>query len=135
MSKMIYALILVFAVTLAITIGLRMGPEAMTVAIGVVFGVALGLSVSLLIASFARHDEPAPPRATIVRSSPRERVSTPQMPQQPQSPVIIVNPASATPPGWPPYSPTMLPGIPPPQATHRRGARVVGEEAEEEKDG
>jgi len=130
---MIYALILVFAVTLAITIGLRMGPEAMTVAIGVVFGAALGLLVSLLIASFARHGDPAPPRATVVRASPREMVPTPQMPQQPQAPVIIVNPASATPPGWPSYAPNMLPGIPPPQGNPRRGARVIGEEAEEEK--
>ncbi len=131
---MIYALILVFAVTLAITIGLRMGPEAMTVAIGVVFGAALGLPISLLVASFARHDDPAPPRATVARASPREMAPSPQMPQQPQAPVIIVNPASATPPAWPPYGPNTLLGIPPPQTIHRRGARVVGEEAEEEKD-
>ncbi|MCC7355391.1 MAG: hypothetical protein IT330_16750, partial [Anaerolineae bacterium] len=105
MSKTVYALILVFAITLAITIGLRMSTEALTVAIGVVFGAALGLPLSLLIASFARHDEPAPPRTTVVREAPRELAPFHQMPQQPQAPVIIVNPASGTPPGWPPYGP------------------------------
>ena len=137
MNKLASALVLVFALTLAATIGLRMNSEAMTVAIGVVFGAAVGLPASLLIASFIRADQPAPARATVVREAPRETAPMhqmmPQMQQQPQPPVIIVNPASSMQPGWPPYGMNMPPAIPPPNAKPRRSARVVGEESEEEK--
>lgn len=125
--------LLAFAVTLAVVIGLRMSAEAMAIVIGVIFGLAAGLPASLLLASFARREEPAAasPRASVVREVPRE--AFPASPLQSQPPVIIVNPPSPGASGWPPYSMNAWPAIPPVAASPRREARVIGEEAEEER--
>jgi hypothetical protein len=136
MHKLAYAILLAFTVTLAATIGLRMSAEAMAVAIGVIFGIAAGLPTSLLLASFARRDEPVRARTTVVREAPRE-VGPPFQPQQAQPqpqqpPIIVVTPSANAPSLWPPYGMNMPPSIPPPQANPHRGPRVVGDAAEEE---
>ena len=132
MQRSLFIALLAFVVTLAVIIGFRMSAEAMAVVIGVIFGLAAGLSASLLIASFTYREEPLVVHS---RADRREvsREPGPVASPYPQAPVIIVNPSPSGASGWLPYGQGALPAIPPAATSPRRGPRVIGEEAEEER--
>jgi len=119
-QRVLFFVLLVFAITLAIVVGWRMSAEAMAVVIGVIAGVAASIPTSIIIIWFTLRGKPlAPP------PSPRRE------PESDQSRIIVVN---ATSPPAPRYSNSTLPSPYPegdPQRPQRRFTIIGGSEEEE----
>jgi len=117
MRRLVYGLLLVFAVTLAWVIGSRMSTEAMAVLVGVVVGVVAGIPMSLLIMMALNRPRPSE------REDPFPNV--PQSNRHGSYPPVVVIQGGLAQPGnaLNPYYPVHAPDL----QTPTRSFRLVGD--------
>jgi hypothetical protein len=119
-QRVLFFVLIVFAITLAIVVGWRMSSEAMAVVIGVIAGVAASIPTSIIIIWITLRGKPSAPPPIPRREA-----------ESDQSRIIVVN---ATSPPAPRYSNSTLPSPYPegdPQRPTRRFTIIGGSEEEE----
>lgn len=120
-QRVLFFVLIAFAITLAIVVGWRMSAEAMAVVIGVIAGVAASIPTSIIIIWFTLRGKPSAPLPPARRE-----------PENADPRIIVVN---ATPPNTPRYPPTLTststayPNVEP-QRPQRRFTIIGGDEEE-----